>query len=82
MAAIHNNSAAFRLYQADGARTSSCFVDDGEHGMGRAMRNKLQELGARNVAVFVTRVYGGKHIGPKRFSVVKDLIKRVVEKLS
>ncbi len=80
MDATHN-SAAFRLYQADGARTSSRFVDDGEQSMGRVMRNKLQESGAQKVSVFVTRNNGGKHTGPKRFSVVKDLIKQVVEKL-
>ena len=49
--------------------------------MGRVMRDKLQELGLRNVAVFATRDYSGVHIGPKRFSMVKELIEKAVKEL-
>ncbi len=38
-------------------------------------------MGVNNVAVFVTRRYGGTHLGPKRFTIVKELIKSVLKQL-
>ena len=78
MAANHN-TAVYRLYSPIGARTSDGYNDDGEFGMGRTVRDYLQQLDARNVIIFVTRIYGGVHIGPKRFTIVKDLVKQVIE---
>lgn len=49
--------------------------DDGEHGAARNMLNVLQENNILNAAVFIIRFYGGKHIGPGRFSVIKELSK-------
>ncbi len=78
----NHNTAAYRLYSPKGAKTSDGYADDGEYGMGRVVRNYLQELNASNLCVFVTRHYGGVHIGPKRFTIVKALVKQVVGQLS
>ena len=55
------------------------YNDDGDFGMGRAVRDAMQNENARNIAVFVTRFYGGNHLGPKRFSAVKELVKTVLQ---
>ncbi len=77
MAANHN-TAIFRLTTPP----SDGYTDDGEFGMGRTIRNYLQERDVQNVVVFVTRHYGGVHLGPKRFSIVKSLVKDVIDKLT
>ena len=75
----NHNSAIYRLYTPEGAKTTDGYVDDGEFGMGRVIRNYLQELDAKNMCVFITQHYGGHNTGPKGFSIVKDLVKQVVE---
>ncbi len=79
MSATHN-TAAYRLYKPDGASLQDGYTDDGEHAMGRAVRDAMHALNIRNAIVFVTRHYGGTHLGPKRFSVVKELIEEVAKK--
>ncbi len=74
-----HNIAAYRLYTPMGARTTEGYNDDGDFGMGRAVRDAMQNENARNIAVFVTRFYGGNHLGPKRFSAVKELVKTVLQ---
>lgn len=75
-----HNIAAYRLYTPLGAKTTAGYNDDGDFGMGRAARDILQKENAQNIAVFVTRFYGGDHLGPKRFRVVQDLVKSVLPK--
>ena len=77
----HHNSLAYRLYDPNGAKTTDGYCDDGEYGIGRHLRHTLHERNARNVAVFVTRRYGGTHLGPQRFMIVKELTKSVIEQL-
>ncbi len=81
MAATHN-TAAYRLFSPEGARITDGYNDDGEHGMGKVVRDTLHRLDSKNVIVFVTRFYGGKNLGQKRFELVKDLVKRVSENLN
>ncbi len=80
MTATHN-TAIYRLYSPEGAVTSDGYTDDGEHGMGKTVQDTLQQLDAKNVVVFVTRHYGGKHLGQKRFDTVKELVKALIPKL-
>ncbi len=77
LSATHN-IAAYRLYKPDGAKTEEGYNDDGDYGFGRLIKDKLQKLGAKNVAVFVTRFYGGEHLGPKRFPAVDKLVEEVM----
>lgn len=50
---------------------SQGFIDNGEHGAGRLLLNLLQKNKIQNKVVFVTRHYGGQHIGPKRFQLIE-----------
>ncbi len=77
-ASAAHNTAAFHLYKPNGAISDTGYTDDGEHGIGRLVRDAIIESNGKNVAVFVTRHYGGRHIGSKRFTVVKDLVKQAV----
>ncbi len=43
-------------------------------GMGRLVRDAVIQCNGKNVAVFVTRNYGGRHIGSKRFTAAKEHI--------
>ena len=81
-AQAHHNSLGYSLFTPLGARTTDGYCDDGEHGMGRFIRDTLHELNAKNIVIFVTRRFGGKHLGSKRFEVVKELISSVVTKLN
>lgn len=46
--------------------------DDGEHGAGYKLLKSLQEGMHKNIMVIVTRVYGNKHMGPKRFDCIRE----------
>lgn len=46
-------------------------VDDGEHGGGWVILDHMIQNKMINMAVFVVRYYGGKHIGPLRFQAIQ-----------
>lgn len=80
-ASATHNIAGYRLYSPETSKTEHGYNDDGDFGLGRTIRDTLQECQAQNVAVFVTRFYGGAHLGSQRFEAVKNLVKSAVEKL-
>ena len=43
------------------------YHDNGEHSAGKKLSRILSDRVATNTAIFVTRIYGGRHLGPKRF---------------
>ena len=55
--------------------------DDGEHSAAKKILNTLCGFGRNNVAVFVTREYGGVHIGPRRFIHIEKVAKEALYKL-
>lgn len=73
-------SCAYRL---PGANTpiNQDFVDDGEHGCGRTILREISNEGLMNVAVFIMRYYGGKHLGAKRFDIFRDLTTAALKNL-
>ena len=80
MAAPHN-TAGYRLFSPEGAVTKDGYHDDGEHGMGKTVRDTLLQNDAKNLIVFVTRHYGERHLGPKRFDIVKEMVKVLIKKV-
>eukprot|EP00056_Hartaetosiga_gracilis_P012450 m.198885 g.198885 ORF g.198885 m.198885 type:complete len:328 (+) comp13691_c0_seq7:428-1411(+) len=54
--------------------------DDGEHGASSRMLHLLNVLGVENVAVVVTRWYGGIHLGPDRFKHINNCTRDVLVK--
>lgn len=49
------------------------YQDDSEFSAGFRVLNVIRESKFTNVAVFVIREYGGLHLGPARFSIIKEL---------
>lgn len=65
-------ACAFLLPGTEVAKTQGS-LDDGEFGAGRCLLNVLLKNNARNRAVFVTRHYGGRHIGVRRFQLMETV---------
>ena len=65
-----HNIYAYRV--KNGANVIEHYHDDGEFGAGKKILQCLQNAGATNTLVCVTRWYGGKHLGPKRFDCIKE----------
>lgn len=63
-------ACAFLIPAESVAKSYGC-IDDGEHGAGRTLLNMLVKNKAQNRAVFITRHYGGKHIGATRFQIME-----------
>ena len=66
--ADHNMSA----YRIKGKTVEKHYDDDGEAHGGQRILGCLTKMGAVNVAVMVSRVYGGENIGKKRFELIVE----------
>ncbi len=53
--------------------------DDGETGAGNVILNVLEGEQADNLAIIVTRWYGGKHLGADRFRHVKNASHQILQ---
>lgn len=58
--------------------TSQGSIDDGEHGAGRTLLNLLIKNRSKNRAIFLTRHYGGKHIGAVRFQLMEQVCEAAI----
>ena len=69
------------VVMAYSVKTYVGFDDHGEFGAGKRLQRIITGQGYKNVAVFVTREYGGSHIGPRRFlhmeKVAKDALSSI-----
>lgn len=68
-------AAAFIVEGDDG------YQDDSEFGSGFRLLHVLKEAKLFNTAVFVVRYYGGEHLGPQRFTVMKELAAEAIYNL-
>ena len=57
------------------------FDDDGEYGAGRKLLNILEDGNFHNTLLFITREYGGIHLGQHRFLHIEKVAKEAVYKL-
>lgn len=73
-------ACAFRI-PGNNPATLQDFVDDGEFGAGRIMLKWLHDKNHFNVAVFMVRYYGGKHTGPGRFDIFRQVVGTAVLRL-
>ncbi len=76
--ATHNIAA----YRYCSPTVNAGYNDDGDYGMGRAVRDALIRANSTDIAVFVTRYYGGSHLGKKRFDTVERLVTEILSKFS
>ena len=57
----------------------SGYVDDGEHGEGTKLRSAIENKSLTNVSIFVAWVYGGVHLGEKRFRCIAQVSKQAID---
>lgn len=57
------------------------FNDNGEFGSGFRILRCLKQKKAENTAVFLIRYFGGQHLGPRRFSIMTDLVNAALDKV-
>jgi hypothetical protein len=53
--------------------------DDGDHAMGRKLYNTMKEKKMSNVILFLSRNFGGHHMGKRRFEIVDQLVNEIME---
>ena len=66
---------AYSVKQYDGAH------DDGEHGASKRILSILKDRNSVDKVVFVTRIFGGQHLGPKRFLHIEKAAKDALHQL-
>lgn len=78
MTATHNVACAI-LYNPFTGKCDTHHADDSEWGAGKFITQHLIHCNARNIAVFLSRKYGGKHLGKDRFDCMKDAVNSALE---
>mgnify|MGYP001149001517 CR=1 FL=1 len=73
-----HNMLAYRIITPQGS-TLYDNDEDGEAGAGRRLSELLQLMNANNVAVMVSRWYGGIQLGPDRFRHISNAAREVLE---
>jgi regulator of replication initiation timing len=71
LAGATHNMYAYRIMSPDG-RVIEGHKDDGEHGASYKMLKMLRDNEVENVMTVVTRWFGNKHMGPKRFQCIEQ----------
>ena len=79
IASADHNMYAYRIGRSSNLKES--FFDDKEHGAGSSLLKLLQEERSSNVIVVVSRWFGGKHLGPRRFELFNETAKEALGSL-
>ena len=53
--------------------------DNGEHAAGMKLQRILMDRNTKDTVVFVMRVFGGIHIGPKRFILIEKVARQALD---
>ena len=64
---------AYKVKDYDG------YHDDGEHGAGQRLLKILHDRNTTNTALFVTREFGGIHLGVRRFVYIEKVAREVLD---
>ena len=75
-----HNMYAYRIQGKGQVVENSC--DDGEYGAGKRLLKLLRDQNIINKIVIVTRWYGGKHMGPRRFDCITEVANKALQALS
>ena len=70
---------AYRIRNSDG-KLETAKQDDGEVNGSQKILEALNAKTMDGLAVFVSRQYGGQHIGRARFNHIKECAELVIEK--
>lgn len=70
-------------YRLQGKHTPNLqdYSDDGEFGAGRTILSELKTKQISNIVVFMIRIFGGKHLGPKRYNIFRKVANSAIEAL-
>lgn len=74
--------AAYGLRDMETNSVKLGHADDREYGAGMCIRKTLAAIKAKNTAVFITRQFGGIHLGIERFKTIQKLTEQAVELLN
>ena len=81
--AIHryrNAAAATHLISAHRLQNGQVgWRDDGDHAMGRHLYSAMKNKKITNMVFFLSRNYGGQHIGKRRFDVTTELVDEIMQ---
>lgn len=55
------------------------YQDDSEFSAGFRVLNVINDTRFSNLAVFIIRDYGGEHLGPTRFTIIKELAEEAIQ---
>ena len=58
------------------------YHDHGEHGAGVKLQKILENRSINNIAVFVTREYGGIHLGPRHFLHIEKVTREALNEMT
>lgn len=78
---FQDNPSADHIAMACKVNGQEAFNDNGEFGSGVRILRAIQASGLDNVALYMTRQYGGVNLGPRRFKIMTDLAELALEKL-
>ena len=56
------------------------YQDDAEYGTGNKLLKFLEQKYPINLSVFIVRMYGGKHLGPTRFDIMKEAAMQALDR--
>lgn len=57
------------------------YHDNGEFGSGYRILRCLKQAKVQDTVVFLVRYFGGTHLGPRRFTIIMDLVNSALEKV-
>lgn len=58
------------------------YQDDAEFGAGFRLMNVIRDSKLDKIAIFITRKFGGQHLGPQRFDLIREVAQNALEKLA
>lgn len=79
--AMQMNPCADHISMAANLDKTPCFQDDGEFNASAKMHAELMNRKLDNIAIFVIRNYGGRHLGPARFECIIHVTKQALNNI-
>jgi lysophospholipase L1-like esterase len=76
-----HNIMAYRVHESDGTFPKQSCQDDGEQHAGGKLLRFLHDNEINNTVIFVSRWYGGEHLGTVRFAHILDCANDAISKL-
>lgn len=79
--AMQLHPCADHIMMAANINREACFQDDGEHNASAKMHAELMSRKIDNIAVFVIRNFGGRHLGPMRFECISYVANEALDNI-